>query len=113
MITTQTIQGTDSISASRLTINSNFDTIKAWINDLDSNSRILAIKNNSELTLTSAVLSSLTSAAISSKSIEIPVASSKGLVIPPKSNVTSPVNGSLGMSGSVLQVYNGTAWVNV
>lgn len=113
MITTQTIQGTDSISASRLTINANFDTIKTWINDLDANSRILAIKNNSELTLTSAIFTTLTTTSFSAKSIEVPVASVKGIVIPPKTNIVSPVNGSLGMNGSVLQVYNGSAWVNV
>ena len=113
MITTQTIQGTDSISASRLTINANFDTIKAWVNDLDSNSRILAIKNNSELTLTSAILTTLTATSFSAKSIEVPVTAVKGLVVPPKTNVVSPVTGSLGMSGTTLQVYNGSAWVNV
>lgn len=113
MISTQTIQGTDSISASRLTINANFETLKSWANNLDSNNRFLAIKNNSELTLTSATLSNLTSNSFSAKSIEVPVASVKGIVIPPKTNIVSPVIGSLGMSGSILQVFNGSAWVNV
>lgn len=108
-----TIQGTDSISASRITINTNFDTIKSWANDLNSNTRITAIKDNSELTLTSAILTNLTTTTISAKSIVIPVTSTSGLVIPPKTNVISPVQGSLGLNGSVLQIYNGSAWVNV
>ena len=43
MITLQTIQGTDAISSSRLTINNNFSILKEWVNLIDSNTRLSAI----------------------------------------------------------------------
>jgi len=113
MITLQTLQGNDPISSSRLVITSNFETIKSWINDLDANTRILAVKNNTELSLSAATIASLTATSISAKSIEVPAASVKGIVIPQKTNITAPIKGSLGMNDTVLQVYDGSTWVNV
>ena len=54
MATITTIQGTDSLSASRQTLNDNFSAIATDLNDIDA---LLSI-NNSDLTVTSATIGS-------------------------------------------------------
>ena len=112
MITLQTIFGTDSISSSRLTINANYQTIASWANEINANSGITAIREDTLLTLKNIKLTeSLITNSITTKSIEFPASSQKGLVIPSIEKITEPVRGSIALDeNNNLRVFIDNQW---